>query len=147
MSSLDPQTCACSAGDGGQTGAFRQSQPGVLCERLASFFKTSLKHENFKTARNVEQNARVCVPFLEAHVFPTIVKKGDEPHSLSPHRCHGVDEPRIDVDVRAVGGIELKELHEDRAASLRTGRMARGRRIADVAAGRIVAALVLKDSI
>jgi DNA invertase Pin-like site-specific DNA recombinase len=50
--------------------AFRQSQPGVLSERLASFFKTSLKHESFKTARNVEKNARVFVPFLEPHLFP-----------------------------------------------------------------------------
>src|SRR5215470_7428494 len=126
---------------------FRQSQPGVLSERLASFFKASLKHDSFKTTRNVEQNAGVCAPFLQAHVFPTIVKKGDEPHTLSFRRCHGVDEPRIDVDMRAVGGIELKELHEDRAASLRTRRMARGRRIADVTARRIVTALVLKDSI
>src|SRR6059058_2414213 len=147
MASLDPQTCACSAGDGGKTGAFRQSQPRVLCERLASFFKTSLKHKSFKTARNVEQNTGVCVPFLEAHVFSTIVKKGDESHTLSSRRCHGLDEPRIDVDVRAIGGIELKEFHEDRAARLRTRCMARGRRIADVAARRIVAALVLKDSI
>jgi diadenosine tetraphosphate (Ap4A) HIT family hydrolase len=107
MSSLDPQPRARSASDGGQTGIFRQSQPGVLSERLASFFKASLKHESFKTAQNVERNAGVCVPFLEAHVFPTIVKKGDEPHSLSPHRCHGVDEPRIDVDVRAVGGSAI----------------------------------------
>src|SRR5262245_33206476 len=93
---------------------FRQSQPGVLSERLASFFKASLKHDSFKTTRNVEQNASVCAPFLQAHVFPTIVKKGDEPHTLSFRRCHGVDEPRIDVAMRAVGGIELKELHEDR---------------------------------
>src|SRR5215475_13903629 len=145
MSSVDPQPRARSASDGGQTGAFRQSQPGVLSERLASFFKASLKHESFKTAGNVEQNAGVCVPFLEAHVFPTIVEKGDEPHSLSPYRCHGVDEPCIDVDVGTVDGIELKELHEDRAANPRTGRMARGWRIADVAAGRIVTALVLKN--
>jgi hypothetical protein len=108
----------------------------VLSERLASFFKASLKHESFKTAREIEQNAGVWVPFLEAHVLPTIVKKGNEPHSLSTLRCHPVDEPRIDVDVRAVGGIELKELREDRAASLRTRRMARGRRIADVTAFR-----------
>jgi hypothetical protein len=91
MSSLDPQPRARSASDGGQTGAFRQPQPGVLSERLASLFKTSLKHESFKTARNLEQNAGVCVPFLEAHIFPTIVKKRDEPHTLSSRRCHGVD--------------------------------------------------------
>src|SRR5207247_9440521 len=101
MSSLDPQTCACSAGDGGQTGAFRQSQPGVLCERLASFFKTSLKHENFKTARNVEQNAGVCVPFLEAHVFPTIVKKGDESQTMASLPGHSVDHPRLHVAAAA----------------------------------------------
>jgi hypothetical protein len=71
MSSLDPQPRARRASDGGQTGAFRQSQPRVLSERLASFFKTSLKHDSFKTVRSVEQNARVCVPFLEAHLFPT----------------------------------------------------------------------------
>src|SRR5262249_55392869 len=147
MSSLDPQPRARSASDGGQTGAFRQSQPRVLSERLASFFKTSLKHESFKTVRSVEQNARVCVPFLEAHLFPTIEKKVNEPHPLSARGCHGFDEPRVDVDVRAVGGIELKEFHEDRAARLRTGRMARGRRIADVTARRIVTALVLKGSI
>jgi hypothetical protein len=86
MSSLDPQPRARSASDSGQAGAFRQSQPGVLSERLASFFKASLKHESFKTARNVEQDACVCVPFLEAHLFPTIVKKGDEPHTLSSRR-------------------------------------------------------------
>src|SRR5215470_5447179 len=147
MSSLDPQPRARSASDGGQTGVFRQSQPGVLSERLATFFKTSLKHESFKTAQNVEQNGGVCVPFLDAHVFPSIVKKGDEPHTLPSRRRHGGNESRVDVDVRAVGGIELKELYEDRAACLRTRRMARGRRIADVAARRIVAALVLKDSI
>ena len=49
--------------------------------------------------------------------------------------------------MRAIGGIELKEFHEDRAARLRTRCMARGRRIADVAARRIVAAIVLKDSV
>jgi hypothetical protein len=86
MSSLDPQPRARSASDSGQAGAFRQSQPGVLSEPLASFFKASLKHESFKTARNVEQDACVCVPFLEAHLFPTIVKKGDEPHTLSSRR-------------------------------------------------------------
>src|SRR5258708_36479105 len=120
MSRSYPEPCARSAGDGGQTGAFRQSQPGVLCERRASFFKTSLKHKSFKTARNVEQNAGVCVPFLEAHVFSTIVKKGDESHTLSSRRCHGLDEPRIEVDVRAIGGIERKEVHEDPAARFRT---------------------------
>ena len=119
----------------------------MLSERLASFFKTSFKHESFKTARNVEHNAGVCAPFLQAHVFPTIDKKGNEPHTRLSRRCQGVAELRIDVDVRAVGGIELKELHEHRAASLRTRRMARARRIADVTTRRIVTALVLKDSI
>src|SRR5258708_15531576 len=133
MSSLDPQTCACSAGDGGKTGAFRQSQPRVLCERLASFFKTSLKHKSFKTARNVEQNTGVCVPFLEAHVFSTIVKKGDESHTLSSRRCHGLDEPRIDVDVRAIGGNELKEFHEDPATPVPNRWKLLSRLIADIA--------------
>jgi len=119
----------------------------VPSERLASFCKTSFKHESFKAARNVKQNAGAFAPVLQAHVFPTVVKKGDELHTLSARRGHGVDEPRIDVDVQAVGGIELKELHEDRAAGLRTRRVARGRRIADVAARRIVTTLVLKDSI
>src|SRR5262249_47067551 len=86
MSSLDPQLRARSASDGGQTGAFRQSQPGVLSERLASFFKTSLKHESFKTARSVEQNASVCAPFLQAHVFPPSLKRG---MSLIPCRPAG----------------------------------------------------------
>src|SRR5260370_39074555 len=111
MAILGPQTGAWRGGGGGKTGGFRQSQPRVLCERLASFFKTSLKHKSFKTARNVEQNAGVCVPFLEAHVFSTIVKNGDESHTLSSRRCHGLDEPRIHVDVRAIAGIQLKEFH------------------------------------
>ena len=126
MSGLDPQPRARSTRDGGEPGASRQSQPGVLGEGLASFLKTSRKYESFKTAGNVEQNAGACAPFLDAHVFPAIVEKRDEPHTLPSRRCHGRGPPRIDGDVRAVGGIELKELHEDRAACLRTRRMARG---------------------
>src|SRR5262249_55087890 len=147
VSRLDPQPCARGAGDGGQPGRFRQSQPGVPSERLTAFFETSIEHERFKTAGNVEHNAGVCVPFLDAHVFPAIVEQGDEPHTLPSYRRHGVDESRVDVDVRAVGGIELKQLPEDGAARLRPRRMARGRRIADVAPRRTVAALVLKDSL
>src|SRR5262249_56871655 len=104
-------------------------------------------HGRCEPAGTVEHDARVCLPWLDAHVFPTIVERGDEPHPPPSRRCHGVDEPGVDVDVRAVGGIELKELHEDRAARLRTRRMARGRWVADVAARRIVTALVLKDSL
>src|SRR5262245_16984753 len=147
MSGLDPQSRARGASDGDKTEASWQSQPGVLGKGLASFLKTSLKHESFKTAGNVEHNVGVRAPLLDAHVFPTVVEKGDEPHTLSSRRCHGLGPPGIDVDVRAVGGIELKELHEDRATRLRTRRMARGRRIADVAPRGIIAALVLKDSL
>ena len=147
MSGLDPQPRARSTRDGGEPGASRQSQPGVLGEGLASFLKTPRKHESFKTAGNIEHNAGVCAPLLDAHVFPAIVEKRDEPYPLPFRRCHGLRPPRIDGDVRAVGGIELKELHEDRAARLRTRRMARGRRIADVAPRGIIAALVLKDTL
>src|SRR5262249_13662581 len=147
MSGLDPQPRARGAGDGGQAGRLWQSQPGVPSEHLAALFETSREHERFKTAGSVEHDARLCLPLLDAHVFPTIVEQGDEPHTPPSRRCHGVDEPGVDVDVRAVGGIELKKLHEDRAARLRTRRMARGRWVADVAARRIVTALVLKDSL
>jgi hypothetical protein len=68
MSRLDPQPRARRARDGGQPGAFRQSQPGVPSERLASFCKTSFKHESFKAARNVKQNAGAFAPVLQAHV-------------------------------------------------------------------------------
>ena len=143
MSGRDPQPRARGTRDGGEPGASRQSQPGVLRKGLASFLTTPRKDESFKTARNVEHNAGVRAPRLDAHVFPAIVEKRDEPHTLPARRCHGLDPPRIDSDVRTVGGIELKELHEDRAARLRTRRMARGRRIADVTARGIIAALVL----
>src|SRR5262249_7464619 len=147
MSGLDPQPRARGTRDGGKTGASWQSQPGVLRKGLASFLKTPGKNESFKTARNVEHNAGVRAPRLDTHVFPAIVEQRDEAYTLPSRRCHGVDPRRIDGDVRAVGGIELKELHEDRAARLRTRRMARGRRIANVTARRIIAALVLKDSL
>src|SRR5215831_3343228 len=147
MSGLDPQPRARGTRDGGETGASRQSQPGVLSKGLASFLKTPRKHESFKTAGNVEQNGGLCAPLLDAHVFPAIVKKRDEPHTLPSRRCHGLGPHRIDGDMRTVGRIKLKELHEDRAARLGTGRMARGRRIADVTARGIIAALVLKDAL
>src|SRR5215831_2324871 len=147
MSGLDPQSRARGARDGGETGASWQSQPGVLSKGLASFLKTPRKDESFKTARNVEHNAGVRAPRLDAHVFPAVVEQRDEAYTLPSRRCHGLRPPRIDGDVRAVGGIELKELHEDRAARLRTRCMARGRRIADVAPRGIIAALVLKDSL
>src|SRR5262252_5444090 len=147
MSGLDPQPHTRGTRDGGETRASWQSQPGVLSKGLASFLKTPGKDESFKAARNVEHNAGVCAPRLDAHVFPAVVEQRDEGYTLPSRRCHGLRPPRIDGDVRAVGGIELKELHEDRAARLRTRRMARGRRIADVAARGIIAALVLKDSL
>ena len=83
MSGLDPQPRARRTRDGGETGASRQSQPGVLSKGLASFVKTPGKHESFKTAGNVEQNAGVCTPLLDAHVFPAIVEKR---MSLTPSR-------------------------------------------------------------
>ena len=46
MSGLDPQPRARGTRDGGETGASRQSQPGVLSKGLASFLKTPLKHES-----------------------------------------------------------------------------------------------------
>ena len=93
MSGLDPQPRARGTRDGGETGASWQSQPGVLRKGLASFLKTPRKHESFKTAGNVEQNAGACAPFLDAHVFPAIVEKRDEPHPLPSRRCHGLDPP------------------------------------------------------
>ena len=93
MSGLDPQPRARRTRDGGETGASRQSQPGVLSKGLASFLKAPLKHESFKAAGNVEQNAGVCAPLLDAHVFPAIVEKRDEPHPLPSRRCHGLDPP------------------------------------------------------
>src|SRR5262249_29227063 len=143
MSGLDPQPRARGTRDGGETGASWQSQPGVLRKGLASFLKTPGKNESFKTARNVEHNAGVRAPRLDA----AVVEQGDEAYTLPSRRCHGLRPPRIDGDVRTVGGIELKELHEDWAARLRARRMARGRRIADVTARGIIAALVLKDSL
>src|SRR5262249_36118653 len=118
MSSLDPQTCACSAGDSGQTGA------------------------NFPEAQELQNRPERRAECWRMRAIPRGARLPDH-----RRRCHSLDEARIDVDVRAVGGIELKEFHEDRAARLRTRCMARGWRIADVAARRIVAALVLKDSI
>src|SRR5262249_53136677 len=52
----------------------------------------------------------------------------------------------VDAHVRAVGWIELPELHENRAAGCGSGRVLRLRRIADVAARREIAMLVLKDA-
>src|SRR5260370_38040512 len=146
MCGFDPEVRARRTRDGDETGASRQSQPGVLSKGLASFLKTPLEHESFKTAGNVEHNAGVCAPLLDAHVFPAIVEKRDEPHTLPSRRCHVLGPPRIDVDVRTVGGIAMKEVHEDRAARLRTGRMVRGRGIADVTAHGLIAHLTLKHS-
>ena len=86
MSGLDPQPRARGTRDGGEPGASRQSQPGVLSKGLASFLKTPRKHESFKTAGNVEQNAGVWAPLLDAHVFPAIVEKREEPHTLASRR-------------------------------------------------------------
>src|SRR5258707_3843588 len=83
MSGLDPQLRARRTRDGDETGASRQSQPGVLSKGLASFLKTPLEHESFKTAGNVEHNAGVCAPLLDAHVFPAIV---ESVMSLTPSR-------------------------------------------------------------
>ena len=98
MSGLDPQSRARGARDGGETGASWQSQPGVLGEGLASFLKTPRKHESFKTAGNIEHNAGVCAPLLDAHVFPAIAEQRDEAHTLPFRRCHRLRPPRIDGD-------------------------------------------------
>jgi len=82
MSGLDPQSRARGARDGGETGASWQSQPGVLSKGLASFLKTPRKDESFKTARNVEHNAGVRAPRLDAHVFPAVVEQRDEAYTL-----------------------------------------------------------------
>src|SRR5262249_58055688 len=105
------------------------------------------REESSKPAGTVEHTAGVRAPRLDAPVSRAVVEQRDEAYPPPSRRCHGLRPPRIDGDVRAVGGIELKELHEDRAARLRTRRMARGRRIADVAARGIIAALVLKDAV
>lgn len=49
--------------------------------------------------------------------------------------------------MRSIREIELPEFHEDRAAGLGAGLVARLRRIADIAAGRKVAVLVVEDAV
>ena len=49
--------------------------------------------------------------------------------------------------MRAVGEVELPELHEHRAARLRAGRMRGLWRVADIGSGRKIAVLVLKHAI
>jgi hypothetical protein len=50
----------------------------------------------------------------------------------------------VDTHWRPVIWVELPELDEDRATRLRSGRMAAGRRVANISTRRVVAVLILK---
>src|SRR4051794_23446843 len=114
---------------------------------LALFVERSTQYQQLEPSgcRNVDP--RPGRPFFKAHLLDRILEQRQDGHRRPILCWREGPSSRYHANFSPVCRIELPELDENRAAGRRTRRMARRRRIADVAAGRIVAMFVLKHPI
>ncbi len=147
MPTLDPNTGAAFSGLHARAPLRGKAQPGLFREDFVALQEASSKHKDFRAPGFVENDNAARRPPLQPHILACVMEQRhdlDTWTSCVGDECHLVG---IDPHLRAVRQIELPELDEDGAAGRRPRRVARPRRIADIAPGREVAGLVLKDPI
>ncbi len=95
-------------------------------------------------ARRVHFKHSACVELAERHGLPVVAVQLRRRDAVSLCAKFG---GHVLAKLGAVVGVELPKLHEDGTARLRTRRVAGGRRVADIGAGREIAVFVLKDAV
>src|SRR5271165_3383325 len=146
MAVLDPDLAALRTGLGLQRAAGWEPQPGLRLEAFATLIEIAVQHQHLGAARHGHRDRCSGSPALQAYVFAAVAEQRNE---LDPWPAGGGpirNRAAIDPHLRPVGEIELPELDEEDASRHRAGRVTRGRRIADVRAGRELAVLILEDA-
>src|SRR5215472_3327664 len=136
MAGLYPDLAALRTSLGSERAAGWEPQPGLHLEAFAGLIEIAIQRQHLGAARQAHRDRRPGSPALQAHLFAAVAKQRNE---LDPRSAGGGPighSGGIDLHLRSIGEIELPKLNEQDASRRRAGRVIRGRRIADVRAGR-----------
>src|SRR5271169_2737221 len=114
---------------------------------LAGLLKAAVQNEQLDPALNRHVDHRRRCPAFQTDALAGILEQRGQ-LDAGEIRCRRESESEsIDAQLGAVVRVELPELDENRTTRLGTGRVAAGRRVANVSARRIVAMIVLEGAV
>src|SRR5215472_7248606 len=144
---LDSEFTTRRSRGGLQRCAGRQSQPREPGELLAAFDKAAVQNEQFDPPGNRHCDANACRPQFQQNELPGALVQYSKFDTRDVGRVRERELGGFDTHWRPVIWVELPKLDEDRTTGLRAGRVAAGRRVANISARGVVAMLVLKDAL
>jgi len=118
----------------------------LISEDIAAVGEFAVQNKQLNAGRRFKSDLSARLPAFDRHHFMLVLVERHDFHAC-PRRVALIRAlGSVDAHLRAIGRIELPQLHENRAARLRARRVRGGRRIAHVGTGRIVAMLVLEHA-
>src|SRR5215472_15923781 len=146
MAGFHPDLAALRTSLGAERAAGREPQPGLHLEAFAGLMEIAIQRQHLGATWQAHRDHRSGSPALQAHLFAAVAKQRNELDPRSAGSGPIGHSAGIDLHLRSIGEIGLPELDKQDASRHRAGRVTRGRRIADVRAGRELAVLILEHA-